>query len=220
MNSFNAGDLVECIQEIPGYHFRKGDVYRARQAAMGPHTYLPCPSGSFGVTCDNPLILNHFRLAPSAVQTPAAPVASSPPTTKFQVGDRIRCVSLSVGTVSPRPKIGQEYVVSAVNYTGRADLISLAGHNNYVHDGAFDLVSSANTGIPVGVPPWGYQVPTYGTFTVSPGLIWSTPHTSAPPSSGRWVREYLVDEVPKCECGSDKLGHPGHSDWCGKFSAA
>lgn len=23
--------------------------------------------------------------------------------------------------------------------------------------------------------------------------------------------------APKCECGSDKLGHPGHSTWCQKF---
>lgn len=220
MNFFNAGDLVECIQEILGYGFKKGDVYRVRRAATGPYIYPPRSSSSFGVACDHPLILKHFRLAPSTVQTPAASVASSPPTTKFQVGDRIRCVSLSVGPVSPRPKIGQEFIVSAVNYTGRADLISLAGHNNYVHDGAFDLVSPMNTGIPVAVPPTGYQVSPYGAFMLSSGLSWSTPHNSAPPSTGRWARVYLVDAAPKCECGSDKLGHPGHSTWCGKFSAA
>lgn len=26
------------------------------------------------------------------------------------------------------------------------------------------------------------------------------------------------DDVSKCECGSEKLGHPGHSTWCKKWS--
>src|SRR5581483_310891 len=27
-----------------------------------------------------------------------------------------------------------------------------------------------------------------------------------------------LEAAIKCECGSDKLGHPGHSHWCRKFA--
>lgn len=38
----------------------------------------------------------------------------------------------------------------------------------------------------------------------------------------QWTIEYssrnrLDKEEPKCECGADKTGQPGHSSWCPKY---
>lgn len=38
------------------------------------------------------------------------------------------------------------------------------------------------------------------------------------PSASISPLEVIVVSTPKvCECGSDKIGHPGHSTWCQKY---
>ena len=34
------------------------------------------------------------------------------------------------------------------------------------------------------------------------------------------TKEDIISDETSCECGAEKLGHPGHSNWCKKSSSA
>lgn len=89
---------------------------------------------------------------------------------------------------------GEQFEVTDIDFTGNC--------NTY-------LLRSSN----------GYSVTTYGTstgyeFVRTGGFLSSVAFDE--PAFKTHVHGVFVD--PKCECGSEAVGSPGHSSWCPKFT--
>ena len=55
----------------------------------------------------------------------------------------------------------------------------------------------------------------YRNVDISPGAIMWSPYLF--PAPIEYIEVKIVIYKPKCECGSEKVREPGHSQWCPKY---
>lgn len=228
MNHFADGDIVECIQSHPQYVYVPGNKYTVRQTPGNSWTHVPDPAGNSGLTCDGPWALQHFRLYASAKVMSGASSPCPPPPRLPQYGDLVRILAVD-GTCLPAYAVGDRAVVVAFapmpGTIGRpwvmvewADMYGSVIQATLRDDQYEFPILAFSTGVGVGAGLLGglNAAPSYGAQAAqqSQAAALSSAGIKLPPD---YVAVWKIPKTPKCECGAESCGEPGHSFWCDKY---
>lgn len=193
----NIGDKVECILTFS--IFNKGSLYTIIKIIYGYYYLDADPT----IGLDIHEINKFFTIVTNSysITSPTPTLASS----KYKIGDIFKPIQLIPYFLGTTYKVVSIIVHSgSYEYQFIDDTGMIKGYMEPTINKYFTLVS--------GVPSITGSLRAYTSSIVSPNIT----HLSQEQIDKLFDWNKHITNKIICVCGSDKLGHPGHSVWCDK----